>query len=250
MVSNSPVPFYIPRTPVGRFAGIHFDANDDPPQNPPPGDDPPQNPPADDAKPIMNEAQLKERLERAEVRTKAALLKELGFEKIEDAKARIDKATELEREKMTDTERLKAEADDAKKQAAEHLATITRLNEMRQRDQQKGSLESVLRAAGITDADDLEYATDRALKYVAANLEGQTINAESMKSFTEELKTKKPQLFEDAPAPLSTGRKPRQPAPTGGDSTPKPKSDAEIAAMSDEEFEDHLQNTISSLPSG
>lgn len=77
-----------------------------PPADPPAPPKPPASPPVSDADKVrMTPAQFKERQEEAATAAQRKLLKDLGFEKPEDAKSALARLKALEDKELSDTER-------------------------------------------------------------------------------------------------------------------------------------------------
>lgn len=253
MFVPNPIPFYTPRILVGRFPGIHYEAGDGGAQNPPPDDKGDEDPPPDDKKggnngnPELSETKLKDRLERAEKARENKILKELGFDSIDAVKNRLKVASDFEKANMTETERLKAEADEAKAKSVELAAMLSRTETERTQERNRSAIERVLQSAGINDNEYLEFATERAEKFVKANLGDEAVvNAETLQEFVDDLREKKPAMFGVQDSPMSTGKK-STPKPKGAEDKAKAKTEAEIKAMPREEYEEYKATLLANM---
>lgn len=197
-------------------------------------------PPAGDdkkGKPIqMDSKALNKRLERAKGAERTALLKDLGFEDMEAAKAAISKLQELENASLTEKERLEAENTRLKKEKADLLAVAQRIEAEKKADDADRFLERTAIKFGA-DEEELDITLAKLKKHIADNFEDdEDVTEEDVTTFLEELRTKKPSLFVAKETPASNGNKKKAPA------APQPNSPAPAKPISDmtrEEFRNY-----------
>jgi hypothetical protein len=144
---------------------------------------------------------FQERVKRAETSTMNRVLKLLGVTSEADIptlKTTIEKARDLEKSAMTDTQRLEKERDDAKREKEEATAQLTAERAERRNDRIASHLLAEASKLKATDAETvLLYARDKHKAELDAIMgEDGTLDEGKTKKLLETIKTAKPVYFQ------------------------------------------------------
>jgi hypothetical protein len=149
---------------------------------------------------------FQERAKRAETATMNRVLKLLGVTseaEITTLKTTIDKARELEKSAMTDTQRLEAERDQAKREKEEAIAQRDAERLERRNDRIASALTSAAGKIKANDTDDvLRYARDKHGEALNTLIDDSgAIDPKKIDTLLEKIKSEKPHYFT---APMHT----------------------------------------------
>lgn len=149
--------------------------------------------------------QVKERIERAKKKAVKDLLSQLGVTSIEEAQAIKDKADKADLEKLTETERLQKERDDALKAAETERKTRERVERERTEEAARNFLKAEAERAGV-DPDAMDLVMTKLEKHVEDNFDDDDeLKSGAFKDFFAELRKDKKLWFKPTERPANTG---------------------------------------------
>jgi hypothetical protein len=179
-----------------------------------------------EAKIEFTQKAFNDRLNRAKGKVQNDILKALGVKNVEEARAAIEKASQADLEKLSETDRLRTEKETAEKRAEAAEKKAKRLERDREEEAAESFLKEQLRAAGIDeDLDVQELALAKLKKHVSEKFDDDAdVKPEDLKPFFKSLKNDKKLWFKPVDVPAGTHGKDKNPPSSPQGSTPPAKN--------------------------